>query len=86
MDNLQKRQRMAWDLYRDYIAVGAKHELNLDSMSRKVTTLAMITPHLTTFDTARARIMMAFMKHFKLENWTWRIGFLMSRTGHSPPF
>ena len=33
MDNLQKRQRMAWDLYRDYIAVGAKHELNLDSMS-----------------------------------------------------
>ena len=26
-------------------------------MSRKVTTLAMITPHITTFDTARARIM-----------------------------
>ena len=48
---------MAWDLYRDYIAVGAKHELNLDSMSRKVTTLAMITPHLSTFDTARGRIM-----------------------------
>jgi len=56
-ENLQKRQRMAWDMYRDYIAVGAKHELNLDSMSRKVTTLAMITPHLTTFDTAKARIM-----------------------------
>lgn len=37
--------------------MGAKHELNLDSMSRKVTTLAMITPHLTTFDTAKARIM-----------------------------
>ena len=57
MDNLARRQRMAWDLYRDYIAVGAKHELNLDSMSRKVTTLAMITPHLSTFDTARGRIM-----------------------------
>ena len=56
-ENLQKRQRLAWDLYREYIAVGAKHELNLDSMSRKVTTLAMITPHLTTFDTAKARIM-----------------------------
>ena len=56
-ENLQKRQRLAWDLYREYIAVGAKHELNLDSMSRKVTTLAMITPHITTFDTARARIM-----------------------------
>jgi len=26
-------------------------------MSRKVTTLAMITPHLSTFDTARGRIM-----------------------------
>ena len=57
MDNLARRQRTAWDLYRDYIAVGAKHELNLDSMSRKVTTLAMITPHLSTFDTARGRIM-----------------------------
>ena len=57
IDNLARRQRMAWDLYRDYIAVGAKHELNLDSMSRKVTTLAMITPHLSTFDTARGRIM-----------------------------
>ncbi len=56
MDNMERRQRMAWDIYRDYIVVGAKNELNLDSMSRKVTTLGMITPHLTTFDTARARV------------------------------
>ena len=33
------------------------HELNLDQMSRKVTTLAMKSPHLTMFDTARACIM-----------------------------
>ena len=73
MDNLQKRQRMAWDLYRDYIAVGAKHELNLDSMSRKVTTLAMITPHLTTFDTARARIMNLLSNDAYMRFQSWEI-------------
>ena len=64
---------MAWDLYRDYIAVGAKHELNLDSMSRKVTTLAMITPHLTTFDTARARIMNLLSNDAYMRFQSWEI-------------
>lgn len=73
MDSLQKRQKMAWDLYRDYIAVGAKHELNLDSMSRKVTTLAMITPHLTTFDTARGRIMNLLSNDAYLRFLSWEI-------------
>ena len=44
MDNLARRQRMAWDLYRDYITVGAKHELNLDSMSRKSKLILCLTP------------------------------------------
>ena len=73
MDNLQRRQKLAWDLYRDYIAVGAKHELNLDSMSRKVTTLAMITPHLTTFDTARGRIMNLLSNDAYLRFLSWEI-------------
>lgn len=64
---------MAWDLYRDYIAVGAKHELNLDSMSRKVTTLGMITPHLTTFDTARARIMNLLSNDAYMRFQSWEI-------------
>ena len=72
-ENLQKRQRMAWDLYREYIAVGAKHELNLDSMSRKVTTLAMITPHLTTFDTAKARIMNLLSNDAYMRFLNWKI-------------
>ena len=73
MDNLQRRQKLAWDLYRDYIAVGAKHELNLDSMSRKVTTLAMITPHLTTFDTARGRIMNLLSNDAYIRFLSWEI-------------
>ena len=85
MDNLQKRQRMAWDLYRDYIAVGAKHELNLDSMSRKVTTLAMITPHLTTFDTARARIMNLLSNDAYMRFQSWEIyRELASKSSNSP--
>ena len=49
MDNLVRRQRIIWDLYHVYIAIGAKHELNLDSMLRKVTTLAMITESKLSF-------------------------------------
>lgn len=52
----RKRQKLAWKLYRTYVAVGAPHELNLDILSRKVTDLAMITPHVSTFDTAAKRI------------------------------
>ncbi len=48
---------MAWKLYKTYIAIGAPHELNLDMMSRRVTDLAMITPHLTTFDAAQKRVL-----------------------------
>lgn len=48
---------MAWKLYRTFIAIGAPHELNLDILSRKVTDLAMITPHVSTFDTAQKRIL-----------------------------
>ena len=80
---------MAWDLYRDYIAVGAKHELNLDSMSRKVTTLAMITPHLTTFDTARGRIMNLLSNDAYKRFLSWEIYRELAATasgpgGHSP--
>jgi hypothetical protein len=52
----KKRVKMAWKLYRNYIAIGAPHELNLDILSRKVTDLSMITPHLSTFDTSQKRI------------------------------
>ena len=58
----RKRQRMAWKLYKTYIAIGAPHELNLDMLSRKVTDLAMITPHVSTFDSAQKRV------HNLLEN------------------
>ena len=70
--NSKKREREAWKLYRTYIAIGAPHELNLDILSRKVrignstkvpltrifqvTDLAMITPHVSTFDTAQRRV------------------------------
>ena len=47
---------MAWKLYRNYIVIGAPHELNLDILSRKVTDLSMITPHVSTFDTSQKRI------------------------------
>lgn len=53
---------MAWKLYKTYIAIGAPHELNLDILSRKVTDLAMITPHVSTFDSAQKRV------HHLLEN------------------
>eukprot|EP00094_Tigriopus_californicus_P006144 TCALIF_05916-PA protein Name:"Similar to RGS4 Regulator of G-protein signaling 4 (Pongo abelii)" AED:0.19 eAED:0.19 QI:13/0/0.5/1/1/0.5/2/0/218 len=53
----RKRAKMAWKLYRTFIAIGAPHELNLDILSRKVTDLAMITPHVSTFDTAQKRIL-----------------------------
>jgi hypothetical protein len=33
----KKRERDAWKIYRTYIAIGAPHELNLDILSRKVT-------------------------------------------------
>ena len=36
--------------------IGAPHELNLDMLSRKVTDLSMITPHISTFDAAQRRI------------------------------
>ena len=52
----KKRNRMAWKLYRNYVAIGAPHELNLDIMSRKVTDLSMITPHMSTFDASQKRI------------------------------
>jgi regulator of G-protein signaling len=52
----KKRAPMAWKLYRHYIAIGAPHELNLDVMSRKVTDLSMITPHMSTFDASQKRI------------------------------
>lgn len=47
---------MAWKLYKTYIAIGAPHELNLDILSRRVTDLAMITPHVSTFDSAQKRV------------------------------
>ena len=52
----RKRQKMAWKLYKTYIAIGAPHELNLDILSRRVTDLAMITPHVSTFDSAQKRV------------------------------
>ena len=52
----QKRQKLAWKMYKMYIAIGAPHELNLDILSRKVTDLAIITPHISTFDSAHKRI------------------------------
>ncbi len=36
-DSPQKRQKMAWKMYKTYVAIGAPHELNLDILSRKVT-------------------------------------------------
>ncbi|XP_040574033.2 regulator of G-protein signaling 8 [Lepeophtheirus salmonis] len=50
------RQRLAWRLYSNYIAIGSPNEINLDVLSRRVTDLAMITPHLSTFDAAQRRI------------------------------
>ena len=41
MEKLAPRQRMTWDLYPTTLPWGPKHELNLDSMLRKVTTLAI---------------------------------------------
>jgi hypothetical protein len=76
---MQKRQQIAWDLYRDYIAVGSKNELNLDSMSRRVTTLGMITPHLTTFDTARARVLNLISNDAYMRFLNWEIYRELSR-------
>ena len=56
MDTPKKRQRFAWKLYTTYVAIGSPNELNLDILSRKVTDLAMITPHLSTFDAAQKRV------------------------------
>ncbi len=42
--------------FQTYIAIGAPHEVNLDMLSRQSTDLAMITPHLSTFDAAQKRI------------------------------
>lgn len=42
---------------RSYIAIGAPHELNLDILSRKATDLSMITPHVSSFDSAQKRIL-----------------------------
>jgi len=53
---MQRRQRLAWKLYRDYVAIGAPHELNLDILSRRVTDLAILTPHYATFDASYKRI------------------------------
>ena len=52
----RKRPKLAWKLYKTYIAIGSPHELNLDILSRKVTDLAMITPHVSTFDSAQKRV------------------------------
>ena len=67
----KKRGKEAWRIYRTYICIGSPHELNLDMLSRKVrsavarslrfsvlqvTDLAMITPHVSTFDTAQRRV------------------------------
>ena len=66
----KKRGREAWKIYNNYISIGSPHELNLDMLSRKVssnlktsgtfgpqvTDLSMITPHVSTFDTAQRRV------------------------------
>ena len=54
--DLKERPKLAWKIYKTFIAIGSPHEVNLDTMSRRVTELAMITPHLSTFDAAQKRI------------------------------
>eukprot|EP00095_Tigriopus_kingsejongensis_P010660 snap_masked-scaffold627_size122700-processed-gene-0.20 protein:Tk10660 transcript:snap_masked-scaffold627_size122700-processed-gene-0.20-mRNA-1 annotation:"hypothetical protein AND_001302" len=40
----RKRAKMAWKLYRTFIAIGAPHELNLDILSRKTLSESSVEP------------------------------------------